>query len=413
MKPPQFIDIESSPAGLQRTVERAHSAAEQGELLAPERIRASETEAARREALERAGASQRGERPALSEGVLGAAPFQRVLERERCLADRGTRKFSLLVLRRLAGRHGRRRGRAALAELARLACLRLRTTDVVGLPAPDCVEILLTDTEPAGARVVAAWVQAAEARLGLDLEQTIRVYPSVSEGRAQEHDGATRPPAGGEGAAGWPLEDLWPHFGQPTPLWKRALDVFVSSLALAALAPLFGLIALAIRLDSRGPVIFRQQRAGLGARPFAFYKFRSMRADAEERRAELAAQNEQSGPIFKMRADPRITRVGHLLRRSSLDELPQLWNVLKGDISLVGPRSPTFDEVEKYERWQRRRLCVTGGITCTWQVSGRSEIPFRDWMRMDMRYVAARGPWLDLRLLAQTLPAVFSGRGAC
>jgi lipopolysaccharide/colanic/teichoic acid biosynthesis glycosyltransferase len=119
------------------------------------------------------------------------------------------------------------------------------------------------------------------------------------------------------------------------------------------------------------------------------------------------------GPVFKIRDDPRITRVGRLLRRFSFDELPQLWNVLKGDISLVGPRSPTLDEVSKYERWQRRRLSVTGGITCTWQVSGRSQIPFQEWMRLDMRYVACRNVWLDLRLLLRTLPAVVSGRGAC
>jgi lipopolysaccharide/colanic/teichoic acid biosynthesis glycosyltransferase len=174
----------------------------------------------------------------------------------------------------------------------------------------------------------------------------------------------------------------------------------------------FVLISIAIRLDSPGPVIFRQRRAGQGARPFAFYKFRSMIAEAEERKEALAAQNEQVGPVFKIRDDPRITRVGRLLRRSSIDELPQLWNVLRGDISLVGPRSPTFDEVCKYERWQRRRLSVIGGITGTWQVSGRNQIPFREWMRMDMRYIESRGLWIDLRTLAKTLPAVISGRGA-
>jgi len=213
--------------------------------------------------------------------------------------------------------------------------------------------------------------------------------------------------------AAWSLEDLWPRLSAPTPRWKRALDVLVASLALLCLSPLFALIALAIRFDSAGPAIFRQQRAGRGGRPFVFYKFRSMVVGAESERAALAERNEQSGPIFKMHDDPRVTRVGRLLRRWSVDELPQLWNVLKGDISLVGPRSPTFDEVSKYERWQRRRLSVIGGITCIWQVSGRSQIPFRDWMRLDMRYVAARSLWCDLRLLVLTLPAVISGRGAC
>jgi lipopolysaccharide/colanic/teichoic acid biosynthesis glycosyltransferase len=160
-------------------------------------------------------------------------------------------------------------------------------------------------------------------------------------------------------------------------------------------------------------VIFKQLRAGQGARPFVFFKFRSMIADAEQCQAALADRNEQEGPIFKIRDDPRITRVGRLLRRGSMDELPQLWNVLRGDISLVGPRSPTMNEVDRYERWQRRRLGVIGGLTCTWQVSGRNQISFMEWMRLDMRYVASRSPWLDLRLLALTLPAVLSGRGAC
>jgi lipopolysaccharide/colanic/teichoic acid biosynthesis glycosyltransferase len=214
-------------------------------------------------------------------------------------------------------------------------------------------------------------------------------------------------------AASWPMADLWPRLGVPTPLWKRSLDIVVASTALLLLSPLFAMIAIAIRCDSPGPVIFRQMRAGRGGRAFVIYKFRSMIQAAEEKRAALAAQNEQDGPVFKIRLDPRTTRVGRWIRRWSVDELPQLWNVLKGDISLVGPRSPTFDEVCKYERWQRRRLSVTGGITCIWQVSGRSQISFREWMRMDMRYVACRSPWLDLRLLVMTLPAVLSGRGAC
>jgi lipopolysaccharide/colanic/teichoic acid biosynthesis glycosyltransferase len=211
----------------------------------------------------------------------------------------------------------------------------------------------------------------------------------------------------------WPVRDLWSILDVPTPLWKRSLDISLSLLALLILLPLFVLIAIAIRLDSPGPVIFRQLRAGRGARPFVFYKFRSMVVDAESQREQLAARNERDGPVFKIRKDPRITRLGRLLRRGSIDELPQLWNVLKGDISLVGPRSPTFDEVCQYEPWQRRRLSVTGGITCIWQVSGRSEVSFRDWMRLDMQYVACRNLWLDLKLLAQTLPAVISGRGAC
>jgi lipopolysaccharide/colanic/teichoic acid biosynthesis glycosyltransferase len=205
---------------------------------------------------------------------------------------------------------------------------------------------------------------------------------------------------------------LWPELTRSSPPWKRAMDVLLSGLALIALLPVFVAVAIAIRLDSPGPVIFRQQRAGRGGRPFAFYKFRSMFVDAEQRKAHLQFLNEKVGPIFKIRKDPRITRVGRVLRHWSLDELPQLWNVLKGDFSLVGPRPPTLDEVDRYERWHLRRLDVAGGITGIWQVSGRSEVGFVDWMRMDMQYIAQRGPWLDVRLLLRSVPAVLSGRGA-
>jgi lipopolysaccharide/colanic/teichoic acid biosynthesis glycosyltransferase len=196
------------------------------------------------------------------------------------------------------------------------------------------------------------------------------------------------------------------------PWWKRFTDVFVSGSMLLVLSPLLALIATAIKLTSPGPVIFRQRRAGVGGRPFDFFKFRSMTVDAEEQKEELRTKNEQRGPIFKMRQDPRITGLGRLLRRTSLDELPQLWNVLRGDMSLVGPRPPTLDEVPNYKPWQLRRLFLTGGLTCSWQVSGRSEIGFEDWVRMDIRYAANRSFLNDLRLIARTPAAMVTGRGA-
>jgi len=357
--------------------------------------------------------------------VLSARQFAFFFDRERCLADRGTRRFSVLVMGRREGDRDKRRGRAALAELARQVGKRLRATDLVGRLDADRVQVLLTDTEPVGAQAVAAWIALIETELGLDLERRIQVYPAVSEpGTAGHQDDRARgtPPNAPDtvdpsepvvAADPWPVQDLWPQLVVPTPRGKRCLDVVLAALVLMILSPAFVLIALAIRLDSSGPVIFRQLRAGRGGRPFVFYKFRSMVADAEQRRSALAAANEQDGPIFKIWQDPRITRVGRLLRRWSLDELPQLWNVLKGDLSLVGPRSPTLPEVSLYERWQRRRLGVTGGITCTWQVSGRSEIPFRDWMRLDLRYITRCSLWGDLLLLARTVPAVILGRGAC
>jgi len=193
---------------------------------------------------------------------------------------------------------------------------------------------------------------------------------------------------------------------------KRTIDVAGAATALVVLSPVMLAAALAVKLTSPGPVFFRQQRAGLGGRPFSFYKFRSMCVDAEQRKQALLAKNEQTGPVFKIAADPRITPVGRFLRRTSIDELPQLWNVLTGDMSLVGPRPPIVAEVANYERWQRRRLEIKGGLTCIWQVSGRSSILFNDWVRLDLRYVEQASLGADVSLLARTIPAVLTCRGA-
>jgi lipopolysaccharide/colanic/teichoic acid biosynthesis glycosyltransferase len=209
-----------------------------------------------------------------------------------------------------------------------------------------------------------------------------------------------------------PVYNLEEVLVAPTPFWKRAMDILGSGLALICLAPLLGLLALLVRLSSPGPIIFRQQRVGAGGRPFTFYKFRSMYVDAEARKAELMAQNEADGPVFKMKNDPRVTPIGRILRRYSLDELPQLWNVFRGDMSLVGPRPPTPNEVPGYQAWQRQRLRLKGGLTCTWQVSGRSDVSFEEWMRMDARYAKQRGLRTDIKLILETIKAIFTGRGA-
>ena len=193
---------------------------------------------------------------------------------------------------------------------------------------------------------------------------------------------------------------------------KRLLDLS-AGLALLLLLGLPGLaIALAIKLDSEGPVLFSQVRSGLHGRQFRMHKFRSMVADAESRRDQLESVNEMDGPVFKIRDDPRITRVGRLLRRTSLDELPQVLNIIKGDMSLVGPRPPIPAEVERYQRWQRRRLSMKPGITCLWQVSGRNQVDFEEWMRLDLRYIDSWSLWLDFKILILTIPAVLTGRGA-
>lgn len=195
---------------------------------------------------------------------------------------------------------------------------------------------------------------------------------------------------------------------------KRGLDLALVLPALVLLMPLFLLVAAAIKLHDRGPVLFWQQRVGLNGRVFRFPKFRSMCVNAEAVRAALLAANEHgsAGVTFKMKRDPRITPVGRLIRRTSIDELPQLWSILCGDMSLVGPRPPLVNEVARYTMQERQRLAVTPGLTCIWQVNGRSEIPFPQQVEMDIDYIQQRSIGNDIKLIAKTVPAVVRGRGA-
>jgi exopolysaccharide biosynthesis polyprenyl glycosylphosphotransferase len=193
---------------------------------------------------------------------------------------------------------------------------------------------------------------------------------------------------------------------------KRLLDIALATLGLVAVIPALIGIAIAIKLDSPGRAIFIQERVGLHGRHFRFYKFRSMYADAEKRLAEVLDHNETDGPVFKMRNDPRISKVGAFLRRTSLDELPQLINVLKGEMSLVGPRPPLPREVEQYRPGDTIRLSVKPGLTCLWQISGRSQVGFEQWMEYDREYVRNISFWLDLQILLRTVWVVISGRGA-
>lgn len=193
---------------------------------------------------------------------------------------------------------------------------------------------------------------------------------------------------------------------------KRLIDVGLSLLMMVLALPVLVFIAFLIKLSGGGKVLYRQTRCGLNGRRFTLYKFRTMVADAEERKQELLHLNEMDGPVFKLTKDPRVTVFGRFLRRFSLDELPQLWNVLRGDMSLVGPRPPIPDEVERYQRWQRRRLSMKPGLTCLWQISGRNQIDFDRWIQLDLEYIDSWSPWLDLKILLKTVPAVLSGRGA-
>jgi len=195
-------------------------------------------------------------------------------------------------------------------------------------------------------------------------------------------------------------------------VFKRAFDLMVAAAALILLVPIIPLIAVMIKLDTPGPVFYRQQRVGRRGRVFDFYKFRSMFADADERKKEVEALNEQDGPVFKVRSDPRVTDVGRFLRRSSLDEIPQIFNVVRGEMSIVGPRPPLPSEVLRYQPWHRRRLEVTPGITCLWQISGRSHLSFNEWMRLDMEYIRQRSLRTDMLILLKTIPAVIARKGA-
>lgn len=201
-------------------------------------------------------------------------------------------------------------------------------------------------------------------------------------------------------------------FERETLVVKRALDIVGAAMGLTLGGPFLALIALAIRLDSPGPAIFRQTRVGAGGKHFEIYKFRSMRKGAEEELEQLHDLNEVDGPMFKIRDDPRLTRVGRFLRRTSLDELPQLWNVLRGEMSLVGPRPPTPNEVEGYQEWHRRRLDGRPGMTGLWQVSGRSHLSFDETVLLDIYYIENWALWLDLKILLRTIPTVLSGKGA-
>jgi lipopolysaccharide/colanic/teichoic acid biosynthesis glycosyltransferase len=205
---------------------------------------------------------------------------------------------------------------------------------------------------------------------------------------------------------------LWNVVTKGSLKLKRLIDIIGSLIGLVLLSPVFGIVYLAILIEDGSPVFFTQQRIGKYGKPFRMWKFRSMIKNAEAMRDDLEDDNETGGIIFKIRKDPRITRVGHFIRRYSMDELPQLYNVLIGDMSLVGPRPHPVSDVSKYSLDHRRRLEITPGITCFWQVSGRSEIGFEKQVDLDIQYIQSQSLWLDIILLLKTIPAVIFGRGA-
>ncbi|HRK29711.1 MAG TPA: sugar transferase [Tepidisphaeraceae bacterium] len=353
-----------------------------------------------------------------------------LLQRERARADRHAREFSLVVIRLRTGD-----GEWTVLRLARLCLDAARTTDEVGRYDDDAIACILPDTDAAGAWYFARRTCAAAKAKGLDPICMVYAYPSAWTPGEEEGGNSSRsevlrrhnprnaplhmadyetpmqdtiPPSDD-----FPIESLSQLFVKRTPFWKRVVDFIAAGMGIVVLSPVLLVVALAIKMtDPKGPVIFKQKRAGIGGRPFQIYKFRTMRADAEAMKAQLAKLNEQDGPAFKITNDPRVTRIGHFLRKTSLDELPQLFNVLKGDMSIVGPRPLPVSEADACDPWHKRRLDVAPGLTCIWQVHGRSRVTFDEWARMDIRYIKRRKLWHDITLILQTIPAVLLRRGA-
>lgn len=195
-------------------------------------------------------------------------------------------------------------------------------------------------------------------------------------------------------------------------LFKRIVDILCSLFGLLILSPIFLIIGILIKIESKGPIIFSQERIGKDGSVFKMHKFRSMVTNAEELKEKLHNKNEMSGPMFKMKDDPRVTKIGKFIRKTSIDELPQLFNVLKGDMSLVGPRPSLPEEVEEFDNWMMRRLEVKPGLTCYWQVSGRNDIDFEDWMKLDIKYVRERSTLIDIKLIFKTFFVLFGDKHA-
>lgn len=316
------------------------------------------------------------------------------LYRERARCDRNRNSFSMIAIT-LPKRRTPRTESATIEILT----ARLRITDEFGWLPDGRIGVVLSETPYEGAVKV---LRDLEEKLYLEAtgwEFSIFVYPRADSDEGDKGDGGL--PDGPE------PETLDGIFTQHLPTWKRVADVVGGVAGIVFLAPILLSAAALVRISSPGPILFSQLRHTLGGKPFRIYKFRTMRVGADAEKAQLRHRSEQDGPAFKLTDDPRITTLGKLLRVTSIDELPQLINVLRGEMSLVGPRPLPCEESEACEPWQQSRLDVTPGLTCIWQVSGRSTVTFDDWMRMDRYYIRHRSPWLDAKLVVRTFGAIF------
>lgn len=347
----------------------------------------------------------------LGPGILPEDRFLRCLRFEKRRSDRSGAPLSM-VLVDVGGAVGVLTP-AAQYELMKVLVETKRDTDIVGYLPDGKLGVMLLDTDAEGLQLFARKVQAASGELGSRVASA--TYPGDLFERIR-------------GSVDGPVES--PFADEPTPhartdsIAKRLVDVIGALAALMLASPVMVATAIAVRLSSPGPVIFRQQRIGKGGVPFTFYKFRSMRAGADDRlhreyvgklidgNVQAVNQGDTERPHFKIKADPRVTVVGRFIRRTSIDELPQLYNVLKGDMSLVGPRPPLPYETERYKPWHLRRVLeVRPGITGLWQVEGRNKTSFDDMVRLDLRYVRDWSPTLDIRILLKTIFVVLHGRG--
>lgn len=341
--------------------------------------------------------------------LLTPAQLRRQLARERIRATRRQSPFCLLTVRLL----GSDRTPHGLRRSARLLHRNLRVTDDKGRLSPYVIAVLLVDTQEMGGRIALDRVGGILQDAGIAAELRLQVHDGEAFDR---HDGP-EPPGRLRTAAGDPVQhvdELQPMVPQPLTqmVIKRLIDVVGASIGLCLACPLLLVVAVAIRLTSGGPVFFRQTREGLCGRPFTIWKLRTMVLDAERAQAALRPHSERDGPAFKMRQDPRVTRIGRVLRATCIDELPQLWNVLRGDMSLVGPRPLPWQESRACHRWHRRRLHVRPGLTCRWQVAKHQATSFDDWMRMDLHYIDRQSLWQDVTLLARTVAVPLLGRGS-
>ncbi len=272
-------------------------------------------------------------------------------------------------------------------------------SDVDNIIKDNQIDFIIVAVEPGELLTVVPVMEIAE-KMGVSVYLTTQIYsPTIAR---------TRPTRLASMAA---IEYSTVHPYGLTVMLKSLVDRIGAFIGIMASSPILLLTCLAIKFDSRGPILFKQTRTGINGRSFKLWKFRTMVVDAEEKKSELQKLNEMSGPVFKIAKDPRITRIGKLLRKYSIDELPQLFNVLRGEMSLVGPRPPLPSEVAKFELWQHRKLSVRPGLTCLWQTNGRNNIDFDEWMKLDLKYIDNWSLWEDAKILLRTIPTVLKGTG--